>query len=170
MLLFHQIPIPWYYFVLPEIHMICHQFPTAWENAAQPILLERNRTLTLILLPRYGSFCSMKSPSYVIQHFMVRTWVFPRVFRSMTKFSNHMGRTWNINTHTLLKIRGISLPSNSRLMGYWKKTIFALVSNISLLPDLVPTEWDPKDSIRTTSHYVELGKHLKVFFVINISM
>ena len=44
-----------------------------------------------------------------------------------------------------------------------KKTIFALVSNISLLPDLVPTEWDPKDSIRTTSHYVELGKHLKVF-------
>ena len=118
MLLFHQIPIPWYYFVIPEIHRICHQFSTAWENAAQPILLERNRTLTLILLPRYGSFCSMKSLSYVIQHFMVRTWVFPRVFRSMTKFSNHMGRTWNINTHTLLKRRGISLPSNSRLMGY----------------------------------------------------
>lgn len=111
------------YFVIPEIHEICSQFPIAWENSAQSILLERNRTLTLILPPRYGSFCSIKSPSYGIQHFMVQTWAFPRVFRSMGKFSKtsmeyHMGRIWNINTHTLLKIRGISLPSNCRLMGY----------------------------------------------------
>ena len=87
MLFFHQIHILWYYFVIPKIHGICHQFPIACENAAQTILLEKNRTLTLILLPRYGSFCSIESPSYGIQHFMVRTWVFSRVFRSMGKFS-----------------------------------------------------------------------------------
>ena len=37
---------------------------------------------------------------------------------NLAKRVHHMRKTWNIYTPTLLKIRGISLPSNSLLMGY----------------------------------------------------
>ena len=121
MVFFHQIPNLWYYFVIPEIHGICHQFPIAWENAAQPILLEKNKTLTLILSHVMGPSVSSNLHPMVCNtlwfghgcfHEFSVAWV------NLAKRVYHMGRTWNIYTHTLLKIRIISLPPDFLLMGY----------------------------------------------------
>ena len=130
-ILFHKISTLWY----SKSRDKCSSFPMNFSlngNMQQNPSYNKNLSIP-ILLPSYFSFGSIEFPSYDILHSMDGTCVFTRISRSMVKFSERpyqMVRTWNIDTHTFLKIWVISPPSSSRRMKYWKKRhpIFTIFS------------------------------------------
>ena len=69
-----------------EMHGFSHQFLIPWENAAKFVFWEKPGISIPVFLPSYGSFCSIKFPSYSILY-VNGMLVFPRISRSMGKFN-----------------------------------------------------------------------------------
>ena len=93
---------PMVYFIIWEMHGFSHQFPIVWENATKPIVWGKPGKLVIILFPQYGYLFPFRFPSYGILHHMGNPWVFLSISHSLEKCNKtyHIGRTWEIGTHT----------------------------------------------------------------------